>query len=153
MVSNRASLQCMVLRLSGLNPCFNGIWSLTLVISQTDITISSGLNPCFNGRGSLTEVQKETSSHRGRQVLILVLMEEGLRPLFIKVREVVSITCLNPCFNGIWSLTPFLLNPISQTQFCLNPCFNGRWSLTLIFHNLLIFSMSRNLISQILTGF
>ncbi len=36
-------------------------------------------------------------------VLILVLMEYGLRADTLKCQEVESFVGLNPCFNGIWS--------------------------------------------------
>ena len=86
-----------------LNPCSNGIWSLT---SNGDVKTASatGLNPCSNGIWSLTQRLME----QGRSsitVLILVLMEYGLWQItcFIKTKELI---CLNPCSNGIWSLTP-----------------------------------------------
>ena len=38
--------------------------------------------------------------------------------------------CLNPCSNGIWSLTLYGLNTRQNSVMCLNPCSNGIWSLT-----------------------
>ena len=38
--------------------------------------------------------------------------------------------CLNPCSNGIWSLTEKTIR-IESDEVCLNPCSNGIWSLTL----------------------
>ena len=38
--------------------------------------------------------------------------------------------CLNPCSNGIWSLTGMSI-PVSIGSMGLNPCSNGIWSLTL----------------------
>ena len=37
---------------------------------------------------------------------------------------------LNPCSNGIWSLTDVLL-PLRLRLSSLNPCSNGIWSLTM----------------------
>ena len=79
-------------------------------------------------------------------------MEYGLR-LLKKIYRT-RISCLNPCFNGIWSATQNFIG-INQTsgevlilvlmeyglrqhsatynsgrKFCLNPCFNGIWSAT-----------------------
>ena len=70
----RARLNLMVL---SLNPCSNGIWSLTSV-RATLLGRYYGLNPCSNGIWSLT---LRRSTLTGRSV------------------------CLNPCSNGIWSLT------------------------------------------------
>ena len=40
------------------------------------------------------------------------------------------VISLNPCSNGIWSLTPAGTHWCPAV--CLNPCSNGIWSLTLI---------------------
>ena len=85
---------------SCLNPCSNGIWSLT-VMRQTPVMRPACLNPCSNGIWSLTR-----NSHRKklrRCVLILVLMEYGLwlSAWYSKHWRI----GLNPCSNGIWSLT------------------------------------------------
>ena len=37
--------------------------------------------------------------------------------------------CLNPCSNGIWSLTVTKASDVNPIM-CLNPCSNGIWSLT-----------------------
>ena len=60
----------------GLNPCSNGIWSLTLFRNFVVVVVLS-LNPCSNGIWSLTPVQPSVRQLR-RLVLILVLMEYGL---------------------------------------------------------------------------
>ena len=39
--------------------------------------------------------------------------------------------CLNPCFNGRYSLSG-TENQTQTTKVCLNPCFNGRYSLSII---------------------
>ncbi len=60
-------------------------------------------------------------------VLILVLMEDGLREGGGFWLTFTAAPSLNPCFNGRWSA--------SRSKYfgdfflcCLNPCFNGRWS-------------------------
>ena len=85
-----------------LNPCSNGIWSLTHMQS-TWFQPSWSLNPCSNGIWSLT-AWHESYYHDPAWVLILVLMEYGLwrkRTGAVAPRQ----HCLNPCSNGIWSLT------------------------------------------------
>ena len=41
----------------------------------------------------------------------------------------VQTPCLNPCSNGIWSLTEDAGDLVPETG-SLNPCSNGIWSLT-----------------------
>ena len=131
-----------------LNPCSNGIWSLTNYNSYRRLT-HHRLNPCSNGIWSLTWSARPPS--RNDVVLILVLMEYGLWR---------SIGCreswargLNPCSNGIWSLTSgvrrqasgvrvlilvlmeyglwrYHHHPSRRLNMRLNPCSNGIWSLT-----------------------
>ena len=109
-----------------LNPCSNGIWSLTLPPPLGKRLIIC-LNPCSNGIWSLTQVAQE--ANKSSEVLILVLMEYGLWPsknleietqllcvLILVLMEYglwhghgtqvhVPLARLNPCSNGIWSLT------------------------------------------------
>ncbi len=85
-----------------LNPCFNGRWSLTLMKMLLMIVTIISLNPCFNGRWSLT--MKANLFASCVQVLILVLMEDGLWQRGTK-GESENYFGLNPCFNGRWSLT------------------------------------------------
>ena len=59
------------------------------------------LNPCFNGIWSASE--KSDLLSRSWRVLILVLMEYGLRERDLQTSTTYSSPCLNPCFNGIWS--------------------------------------------------
>ena len=87
-----------------------------------------------------------------KEVLILVLMEDGLRDLYCLPFTVVVCRCLNPCFNGRWSasserkaqkankkavLILVLMEDglrgsgnfqVAYFIVGLNPCFNGRWS-------------------------
>ena len=62
-----------------------------------------GLNPCSNGIWSLTE-RNRSALERHVRVLILVLMEYGLWHM-CRLDVATHLTCLNPCSNGIWSLT------------------------------------------------
>ena len=59
-----------------LNPCSNGIWSLTRYYGKR-IEDYVSLNPCSNGIWSLTVAEAEAKAQAG-WVLILVLMEYGL---------------------------------------------------------------------------
>ena len=87
---------------SGLNPCSNGIWSLTLRALNAS-SLRTRLNPCSNGIWSLTRRPRARWwSPQGR---------------------------LNPCSNGIWSLTQ-LESCWKASKPSLNPCSNGIWSLT-----------------------
>ena len=60
----------------GLNPCSNGICSLTVPIA-TYVETLNGLNPCSNGICSLIKIQLIETEARA-EVLILVLMEYAL---------------------------------------------------------------------------
>ncbi len=65
---------------TSLNPCFNGRYSRRLKCAWANIKLKAGLNPCFNGRYS-------RSNHLivynyGKEVLILVLMEDTLGDIF-----------------------------------------------------------------------
>ena len=60
-----------------LNPCSNGIWSLTLLSLSLMVIWINGLNPCSNGIWSLTYAHPDTPAQI-QNVLILVLMEYGL---------------------------------------------------------------------------
>ncbi len=59
-------------------------------------------------------------------VLILVLMEDGLR--VPKKKLTMLLISLNPCFNGRWSARSSASSKYSEFPQGLNPCFNGRWS-------------------------
>ena len=85
-----------------LNPCSNGIWSLTHNNELRQSSRQSCLNPCSNGIWSLTDGQRRYILVAW--VLILVLMEYGLWLCEVKLWHSVQ-HCLNPCSNGIWSLT------------------------------------------------
>ena len=74
MVSDLMLLSNVSIRLS-LNPCSNGIWSLTECV-LTKEGVEYRLNPCSNGIWSLTSYVNALV--RRGYVLILVLMEYGL---------------------------------------------------------------------------
>ena len=86
-----------------LNPCSNGICSLTSLTSRYSQVMLLSLNPCSNGICSLTTLN------------------------LIPIRS--SIGSLNPCSNGICSLTnTFAI--VAHNFVGLNPCSNGICSLT-----------------------
>ena len=64
-----------------LNPCCNGRGSKTRETNGLLILLVC-LNPCCNGRGSKTFGSDCTEDER-KEVLILVVMEEGQRPFGI----------------------------------------------------------------------
>ena len=112
--------------MASLNPCSNGIWSLTSPRSA----------PSASSRDVLILVLMEYGLWPGallcpegnQCVLILVLMEYGLWPGDAKADNS-NLPGLNPCSNGIWSLTCWR-NANRSGSFSLNPCSNGIWSLT-----------------------
>ena len=108
-----------------LNPCSNGIWSLTRRRNRGRLP-DKGLNPCSNGIWSLTLAL--LCLHPWPWVLILVLMEYGLWRTHL-YRTGAWVYRLNPCSNGIWSLTRITW-PSNLRFSRLNPCSNGIWSLT-----------------------
>ena len=50
----------------------------------------------------------------------------------LEEEEILYAACLNPCFNGICSLTQETVDGWAQRPICLNPCFNGICSLTVL---------------------
>ena len=142
-------------QLTGLNPCSNGIWSLTLTwwrLLRTFLVLilvlmEYGLWPDNIRLDSLRDsvlilVLMEYGLWPNLKevimamkfVLILVLMEYGLWP-GAQAHAMGAVRCLNPCSNGIWSLTYCLLkNTIIEVS--LNPCSNGIWSLTGMLHGM-----------------
>ena len=108
-----------------LNPCSNGIWSLTraplrlallcwvLILVLMEYGLWLRLRHCGSNP---------------HWVLILVLMEYGLWHK-IEADNRRNKVCLNPCSNGIWSLTRKASDG-QKSRLGLNPCSNGIWSLT-----------------------
>ena len=116
--------------LRSLNPCSNGICSLT-IRSWSKTQTNTSLNPCSNGICSLTDFLTGLQRQFPR-VLILVLMEYALWQFVLNGlgdRQ----TSLNPCSNGICSLTKCKLHLIKLQMNSLNPCSNGICSLTATF--------------------
>ena len=136
----------------GLNPCSNGIWSLTKGAGVFSDPLPPRLNPCSNGIWSLTEqgtcarlvrvhvlilvlmeyglwLTDTCIEFAYNEVLILVLMEYGLWLCTGLIDKLFAKDSLNPCSNGIWSLTTSGSLIIVQPE-RLNPCSNGIWSLT-----------------------
>ena len=109
----------------GLNPCSNGIWSLTKQ-GETSQPHPPVLILVLMEYGLWRIVDYGDGSRY--PVLILVLMEYGLW-LFCPTLQHLRFWCLNPCSNGIWSLTLSAASAFIILQ-CLNPCSNGIWSLT-----------------------
>ena len=60
-------------------------------------------------------------------VLILVVVEDGLREVIQKLKEK-GFVCLNPCCCGRWSQRRARSAKITLSGLGLNPCCCGRWS-------------------------
>ena len=112
-----------------LNPCFNGICSLSLGNwSIRIIPPTKCLNPCFNGICSLSQLGKGHRPLR-RHVLILVLMEYALWEIderaYIKVVEVLILVLME---YALWAFQ----TKSKQFKFTnsINHCFNVIWSLS-----------------------
>ena len=74
---------------------------------------------------------KRGYEHYAFEVLILVVMEYGLRLSSAKSGRNESVWCLNPCCNGIWSQTSTAeMLKFQSVEESLNPCCNGIWSQT-----------------------
>ena len=78
-----------------------GLWLKRYLLTQC---FTEGLNPCSNGIWSLTG--RSWPSTTRTKVLILVLMEYGLWHDSVNIAED-ALHGLNPCSNGIWSLTTY----------------------------------------------
>ena len=76
MLSDHVGQEPRISNFAGLNPCSNGICSLTDRITDFEVITIKGLNPCSNGICSLT-IRTEASTIQD-VVLILVLMEYAL---------------------------------------------------------------------------
>ena len=76
----------LITSLQSLNPCFNGRWSARILSYRGLELNEKSLNPCFNGRWSASFVTLLHISKDGN-VLILVLMEDGLRAFSFSVTE------------------------------------------------------------------
>ena len=63
MVSDKEEVIARIKNLGCLNPCSNGIWSLTSC-EVADTVYPEGLNPCSNGIWSLTIVSDTEYYHQ-----------------------------------------------------------------------------------------
>ena len=132
-----------------LNPCSNGIWSLTLTsvsrwLGRSQVLIlvlmEYGLWQCGqnHNRGSVNVLilvlmeyglwlPKDMKNIRAARVLILVLMEYGLWRIHGGVpedgRQVLILVLME---YGLWPHT----TQYAKRRSRLNPCSNGIWSLT-----------------------
>ena len=62
------------------------------------------------------------------QVLILVLVEDGLGAAAVAAEYKAKDGSLNPCFSGGWSRSNNEEALAAYFMGCLNPCFSGGWS-------------------------
>ena len=84
----------------GLNPCCYGRWSQRKSPSSSKRRGTLCLNPCCYGRWSQS-LKDSGGSGPVRHVLILVVMEDGLRVRLVNTES--GVYCLNPCCYGRWS--------------------------------------------------
>ena len=77
MLSDKHKNHVFTVRNNRLNPCSNGICSLTSYTKDANAKRVKGLNPCSNGICSLTK-PRPVYAMLATPVLILVLMEYAL---------------------------------------------------------------------------
>ena len=107
-----------------LNPCSCGRWSQSFSLEFLLHKFYS-LNPCSCGRWSQSMA---TSTLFGKEiVLILVLVEDGLRAVRRCMYDKVTGESLNPCSCGRWSQRLYFATQRFLLK-GLNPCSCGRWS-------------------------
>ena len=63
----------------GLNPCCYGRWSQSIYPAVIKNSHERSLNPCCYGRWSQRNYTADEPDSEGENVLILVVMEDGLR--------------------------------------------------------------------------
>ena len=85
-----------------LNPCSNGICSMSFAELLNNPSLLTCLNPCSNGICSMRQRHQSFYS-QSKRVLILVLMEYALERVCLCLK--VKRTSLNPCSNGICSMS------------------------------------------------
>ena len=101
----------------------NELWQcLTMTAKQVC------LNPCFNGICSMSD-SRFGGFVTNKEVLILVLMEYAQWDMR---NTIFAALCfgLNPCFNGICSMRPVKKSLTMKATLRLNPCFNGICSMS-----------------------
>ena len=86
----------------------------------------------------------------GSEVLILVVVDDGLVPVVAKAEEL-GIRGLNPCCSGRWSSTGPNSDDLEAHR-GLNPCCSGRWSSTRPYKTLLIINKLKSFTKEIFTS-
>ena len=109
----------------GLNPCCYGRWSQRLLSSLAKNMLKLSLNPCCYGRWSQSPAEPEVLE-KFREVLILVVMEDGLREFWLLHEEgqggVLILVVMEDGLRVLVLLNKWML------FLSLNPCCYGRWS-------------------------
>ena len=110
---------------SSLNPYFFG--KCSTANSETNLTdLLNCLNPYFFGKCS-TAVRKNSQRQKDFRVLILIFLENALRPIFLAAMPNISNLVLILIFleNALrrWELNKFV-----KSNFGLNPYFFGKCS-------------------------
>ena len=72
-----------------LNPCCSGRWSGTLEFYNVQLPTQS-LNPCCSGRWSGTWLDEGTAKEQAMEVLILVVVDDGLVPRLYKTLLIIN---------------------------------------------------------------
>ena|GEM_PF-1059961 len=85
------------------------------------------LNPCFSGGWSRRATPRQQRGGE-KDVLILVLVEDGLGAHTAGDARGGHPHRLNPCFSGGWSRSSLSFFSAFSFFVCLNPCFSGGWS-------------------------
>ena len=110
-----------------LNPCCCGRWSQRTSFSSLTEQ-RQGLNPCCCGRWS--QSVQEVSQDGGQTVLILVVVEDGLREIHrLDYRNVNVVLILVVVEDGLRDVSWQLDRKFKGEG--LNPCCCGRWSQSL----------------------
>ena len=113
-------------QLTGLNPCSNGIWSLTYAWTKNSVIRWRVLILVLMEYGLWHGSDGAQPLHA--QVLILVLMEYGLwRWSLLCIVSLVLVLILVLMEYGLWHEMIAYQSYIKS----LNPCSNGIWSLTI----------------------
>ena len=108
-----------------LNPCCSGRWSGTLEFYNVQLPTQS-LNPCCSGRWSGTWLDEGTAKEQAREVLILVVVDDGLVLLKKTVASLpLAVLILVVVDDGLVLQTD---GDIAVSASRLNPCCSGRWS-------------------------
>ena len=109
----------------GLNPCSNGIWSLTKGGARNRCLQQVLILVLMEYGLWLFDVNFTAEDYN---VLILVLMEYGLWHDDAVITDCLLIVLILVLMEyGLWPLNGRLM---ALMMFCLNPCSNGIWSLT-----------------------